>query len=113
MGIAFVVAEEVVIIKCVEVEVKTSGETVAKAETTGKTGIETAVLSGEGAFLILRIEKDLIVRHEVSHTFDVLRKPVATESTSVKMAAQLGSTKREISHDGKHKIGVDMVGIDG
>ena len=106
MCIASVVADEVVIVKCVELESPMFVDEIAQAEAAYETGIETAVLLRERPFFVKGVEINVIIRHPIGSTFHMVLKPKACVAADIRVPAQMVAAEGEVGRDWQHQVEV-------
>ena len=105
------VADEVVVEQCVEIEVEALGEAIAETYASEHTGIEATVLAGEGTLFVKINKVDIVVSHAVCGAVDMLSQPVATEGSQHEVTPEGCTPKGKVGHEGQSQIGVVMIGI--
>lgn len=113
LGVAFVVADKVVVEDGIEIEVELAAEQIAECKAAKQTGIEAAVFGGEGTLFVEGVEEDVIVGHDIGGAFDAVAEPVAGIAAKEQMAPQTGTPEGEVGHEGQEEVGVAVVGKDG
>lgn len=112
MLVAAVVTGKVVVEEGVKVESPVFVYEVAETCAAHQSGTKTTVFTGEGAYFVEVVEIDIIVCHPIGFAFYMVVEPTAYVATSQKVSAHLGTTKREVGHDGQHEVVVAVFGVE-
>ena len=110
---AAAVADEVVVVDCVEVESPVLVDEITQPDAANEAGIETAIFARELAHFIEIIEEYVIVCHPICFAFSSFLQPIPDIATEHCVAAEMLAAEGEIGQHGQHQVEVVVLRVEG